>query len=344
MDSGQIEMTISAIIPTFNRWPFVARAIESVLAQSAPAHEVIVVDDGSTDGTSEAVVERFGSRVKVVRQSNSGVSAARLRGILEATGQWVAFLDSDDVWHPTKLARQLGALAALGDGFGACFTNCSYMGNTGLCSTVFEEAGLVTDSEYGPLINPIKYIVGPLGLYVQSLLVSRSLISEVGAFDDSLNRAAGNCSSSLSSGVSASQVADFEDRGLVLKLARRTKLCYVVIPLVSIDRTPDCPRLTGLLHHKTDHTYASFERLYTEMLAQPDLMDRDTAQMVHGELMGQLYGAVAERISTLKLRSAVRYIKKIRNMNQSYWTIVCTLFPRAGRKLSRALRPQTNEE
>ncbi len=98
--------TISVIIPTYNRAACLARALDSVLAQSHAPHEIIVVDDGSTDGT-RAMVEALDGAIHYLHQDNQGVSAARNAGIRRATGQWLAFLDSDDEWLPEKLERQL---------------------------------------------------------------------------------------------------------------------------------------------------------------------------------------------------------------------------------------------
>jgi glycosyltransferase involved in cell wall biosynthesis len=97
------EFRASVIIPTYNCGRFLPEAIESVLAQTLPPHEVIVVDDGSTDDTP-AVAARFAGRIVYHRQVNRGVSAARNAGMDRATGDWLAFLDADDLWMPTKLA------------------------------------------------------------------------------------------------------------------------------------------------------------------------------------------------------------------------------------------------
>jgi len=102
-------MRISVIVPTFNRADCIGRTLESVLGQSLAPDEIIVVDDGSTDGT-DALVAAYGDRVRYVRQANAGVSAARNHGARLARARWLAFVDSDDLWHPRKLEIQVGAL------------------------------------------------------------------------------------------------------------------------------------------------------------------------------------------------------------------------------------------
>jgi hypothetical protein len=102
--------TVSVIIPTFNRRAYVQEAIDSVLAQTYTGYEIIVIDDGSTDGTGEALRERYGDKIVYEWQENQGESVARNRGIALAQGEYIAFLDSDDLWLPEKLEKQVAYL------------------------------------------------------------------------------------------------------------------------------------------------------------------------------------------------------------------------------------------
>lgn len=102
--------TISVIIPTYNRVHTLSRALDSVLAQTHPADEVIVIDDGSTDCTVELIQNSYPD-VKLIQQQNSGVSAARNSGIRASHSDWVALLDSDDEWLPNKLNKQLALVS-----------------------------------------------------------------------------------------------------------------------------------------------------------------------------------------------------------------------------------------
>ena len=100
-------MLVSVIIPTYNRKELVRRAIQSVLAQSFSKYSLIVVDDGSTDQTDKILKEFKGAKIHFYRQDHKGVAAARNLGIKEARGEFIAFLDSDDTWHPKKLEVQM---------------------------------------------------------------------------------------------------------------------------------------------------------------------------------------------------------------------------------------------
>lgn len=106
-----VKPTISVIIPAYNAAATLQRALDSVLAQTWPAHEIIVIDDGSTDATGE-VVKTYADRVRYVRQGNAGPSAARNQGVAMASGEWIAFLDADDWYYPERLAQHAQMIAS----------------------------------------------------------------------------------------------------------------------------------------------------------------------------------------------------------------------------------------
>ena len=168
--------TVTVVIPTYNRKGLLPRALTSVARQTRPPDEVIVVDDGSTDDT-EGLVRREFPDVRYLQQENRGVAAARNRGIREAKGEWLAFLDSDDEWLPQKLTRQLDELREQPE-FLLCHTNEIWI-------------------RRGRRVNPMKkhaksggYIFDKcLPLCVispSSVLIHRSLFERVGPFDESL--------------------------------------------------------------------------------------------------------------------------------------------------------------
>lgn len=102
----EMKPLVSAIIPNYNYARYVGEAVESALGQTYPNIEVIVVDDGSTDNSLE-VLEQYRDRIKIIEQKNSGVCVARNRGVAESTGEYIAFLDADDVWLPEKIEKQV---------------------------------------------------------------------------------------------------------------------------------------------------------------------------------------------------------------------------------------------
>ncbi len=170
------EPSVSVIIPTRNRSALLRRALESVGAQTRPPQEIIVVDDGSTDDTAQWVDVDF-PQVHYLRQPHRGVAAARNNGIGAATGEWIAFLDSDDEWRPAKLERQLAAVR--------------YRPRYRLCHT--DEIWI----RCGRRVNPGKrhaksggsIFLRCLPLCVispSSVLVRRSLLETVGGFDETL--------------------------------------------------------------------------------------------------------------------------------------------------------------
>jgi len=168
--------SVSVVIPTFNRSDSLIRALVSVGAQTRPPTEIIVVDDGSIDGTREKVGRDF-PEVTLIQQSNSGVSAARNRGIRESASQWIAFLDSDDEWKPEKLAKQLAELARDGN-TPLCHTNEIWMRNGRRVNEGkrHAKAGGRIFQRCLPLC-----VISP-----SASVIRRSLFDEIGYFDESL--------------------------------------------------------------------------------------------------------------------------------------------------------------
>jgi glycosyltransferase involved in cell wall biosynthesis len=118
-------MRISAIIPCYNAAPFIQESLRSAASQTLPPHEIIVIDDGSSDD-SVARIESSGVPVRLLRTSRAGCAGARLAGVNAAMGDWVAFLDADDIWYPQHLARAAGILAETRDVAYLAHLDCMY--------------------------------------------------------------------------------------------------------------------------------------------------------------------------------------------------------------------------
>lgn len=112
--SGRKQARVSVIIPVYNAGECLREAVQSVLSQTFRSVEIILVDDGSTDSITQTMIRSFGRRVRVVRQPNAGPASARNLGIRHASGEWIAFLDQDDLWTPEKLATQLNVAESTG--------------------------------------------------------------------------------------------------------------------------------------------------------------------------------------------------------------------------------------
>ncbi len=175
---------ISVVIPTYNRAQYVTRAVDSVLAQTLAATEIIVVDDGSTDDT-ESRLRAYGDRLHYLRQENAGVSAARNAGIAAARGEWIAFLDSDDEWRPQKLAVQAECISAHPE-IVAHVTNATIVGANGeeIDYFVARQHAAVLDRQ-PVLARPLPYVMEWL-FFAQTLMVRRAVLGRTGLFDPTM--------------------------------------------------------------------------------------------------------------------------------------------------------------
>jgi len=171
---------VSIIIPTYNRGVLLHKAIDSVLAQTFSDYELIIVDDGSTDGTRD-VVARYGSgKIRYIFQENKGKSAARNLGIKLADGEYIAFLDSDDMFLPSKLQLQVEVL----DAHGSCGFIYSYASN------VDESGNLLNYHFEGNLsgwIYPDLLLIKNNCIATPTVMVRAAVLAEIGGFDESMH-------------------------------------------------------------------------------------------------------------------------------------------------------------
>lgn len=175
-----MDLNVSVVIPLFNKRQYIERAIRSVLAQTTPAHEIIVVDDGSTDDSAQVVRQIGDTRVRLVLQENAGVSVARNAGAMLAASDLVAFLDADDEWQPTFLESALDLRRRFP--------------RAGLYATAysrFDDAGAaqmpnwigVPDSTEGGLIHDyFRAAMACQPVCASAVMIPARILSEVGAF------------------------------------------------------------------------------------------------------------------------------------------------------------------
>lgn len=197
--------TVSVIIPTYNSASLVTAAVESALAQTAPPAEIIVIDDGSTDDTRERLSNY---RVRYLHQQNQGVAAARNLGLHNATGELIAFLDADDVWHLRKLELQIAAIEAN--------PNLVLLG-----THVFDwPAEQPTDVNRAGVIRPMPWrkLAVKNHLVTSSIIVRRTVLNEVGDFDTALQGP--------------------EDHDLWLRIAQAGSVAILDLPLTGYRQLP----------------------------------------------------------------------------------------------------------
>ncbi len=170
--------TISVAIPAYQAERWIGETLESVLAQTSPPDEVIVVDDGSTDATAE-IAEGFGAPVRVVRQRNGGVAAAYNRAFRESSGSYVAMCPADDLWEPRKLELQLEVLGAHPE-VDVTFGGARYFGLEERDCAGPETAGILDPSAFFPEMYRADLVPAP------TAVVRRELFDRLGGFREDL--------------------------------------------------------------------------------------------------------------------------------------------------------------
>jgi glycosyltransferase involved in cell wall biosynthesis len=227
---------VSAIIPTFNRRQLVTRAIDSALAQTVPIDEIVVIDDGSTDGTDALLLSRYGDRIRYHWQPNAGVSAARNRGMAMARGRHFALLDSDDIWLPQKTAVQLQLLRDHPD-FGLALCDVVRTDSDDRDVEIFHRREVIRQDGW-----VLRWIIHHPALVPASVLMKREVYEDIGGFDETLRTA--------------------EDLDFHLRAARRWQIGVVEQPLVRALRGHD----DGL--SATAGTYDDYLRVIERAIAE----------------------------------------------------------------------------
>lgn len=195
---------VSIILPTYNRQNTVGKAIESVLKQTYPYFELLVIDDGSTDQTEELVCALEDERVKYYKlEQNGGQSKARNYGMKEAQYSYIAFEDSDDLWHPNKLEIQMQAMQNAGKDVGFCYHKLRYNLGKGQ-SIILPDEKIAVEKKSGDIYAQLLWdnLIG-----MPTLLMKKECLEEIGYLDE--------------------QMACLEDYDFALRLAEKYKAIFV---------------------------------------------------------------------------------------------------------------------
>ncbi|MFH1719653.1 MAG: glycosyltransferase family A protein [Planctomycetota bacterium] len=230
---------VSVIIPTCNRAQLLTQAIDSVLSQTYKNFEIIVVDDGSTDDTKRALVQ-YMNRIRYMYQENQGGAAARNVALKLAKGEYIAFLDSDDLWFPQKLERQVEILDKYGE-FALVYTNIIYINNagkfsaTGYSSKMFKSGYLFKET----LLRKVACGHPP------TWLIRKSCLDETGGFDPEFRTS--------------------HDRDMIVRIARKYKIYGIRDPLAMV-RQHHFERLRGSSSAEQIERYwfKFLDKLFTE--------------------------------------------------------------------------------
>jgi glycosyltransferase involved in cell wall biosynthesis len=238
---------ISVVIPTYNREPFVAKAVRSALNQSFQDREIIVVDDGSTDQT-RAALQSYRDRIQYIYQDNSGVSAARNAGVKAARGEWLAFLDSDDEWSAEYLSKQMKRAEEFPR---VCMqtADCVFIGQDGRKNSYFDMNGAAAEfkgEDYLFVREPFSFVIRHGPWQVGSTIIRREAIMKAGLFDTSLRIS--------------------EDLDLMARVAQQGPFGMIREALVSVYRREEAiESLTNQAKDNPIQARESDERIYVKL-------------------------------------------------------------------------------
>ncbi len=245
---------VSVIIPTYNRHRWVTKAIDSALAQTVGDREIIVVDDGSTDGTAETLVQ-YKRRIRMVRRPNGGPAAARNYGTMIALGEWVCFLDSDDEWDPRTLESHVKAVAAHP-------RTCVHLVNARLQRKTTAMVDLFEHTGFAPhcrevIDRPLRLQILHGMAWTQCAMIRRRTFEHIGGFDERLK-------------------VLYEDFDLFCRLSTQGPWAFDTYPHVSIlRRDDDIPSVSSHRFSDPMGVAHAMVLVFTKLAARDDLTDEE---------------------------------------------------------------------
>lgn len=275
--------TISAIIPLYNRLDLLEGVVDSILAQTLPVMEVILVDDGSTQHRPEDVEKLIAARpgwkdrILYRYQENQGQSIANNAGIAMARGEWLAFDGNDDLWLPQKLEWQFKALEAFKSESEACFTDALFVNNTERQGTIFGNLGLHYEESIGLAKDSIALALTGKAVQVQTLVARAELVRKLGGLDPQLRWG--------------------EDMDFVFRLALHTKFCFVNMPLTAINRAKGRHGGQSELWHDLEYCLVQERYLYEKLLTLSAGLPNSSRRIIMDKL-----ASVHSVLATLLLR------------------------------------------
>ncbi len=246
----------SVVIPTYNRARVIGRAIECVFRQTLPPEELIIVDDGSTDDTV-AVIRAAGPRVRLIQADHGGPSKARNRGVREAVSDWIAFLDSDDLWHPDYLTRMAHAIETTQGAAAYYFSDVEYR-RGGIPSFHWTNCGYQVQDDVTLIPQATSLVMGE----------RHPMLLPFTVFRRETYLGVGGLMESLWSG---------EDTHLFIRLGLSEPLCAVRGSggIVTTDEAESGNRLTVAFNTSTSRRWTGMVRLYEDLLSRRELLTNE---------------------------------------------------------------------
>ena len=263
---------VSIIVPTYNRENVIERALRSILCQTYSAYEVIVVDDGSTDGTETVVTGLQDDRIRYIAlQENQGVAHARNVGIQQAKYDYIAFLDSDDEWLPNKLELQMKKMLSSSKRTGMVYCRMGGLLRDGSGRFVCPDEDYVKEILGGDIFNPLllQNVIG-----TPAMLVRRECLQQTGGFKETLH-----C---------------LEDWELILRIAKRWKIGFVDKILVEVHKS------AGSISANTPWYLIArcyMVSLYRQEMTELGIMDRVKEEILDVAANNNLYEEIKELLN-----------------------------------------------